>query len=85
MTEPTPDWVNVEVFGASGDGVHDDTGAIQAAVDSVLPKTYRCSRCGRLNPGYLTFETGWPRRSRYWCLGHAPRWTRIKMRLRGTA
>jgi hypothetical protein len=48
------------------------------------PKTYQCARCGRLNPDYLAFETGWPKRIRYWCLGHIPRWTRIKMRLRGT-
>jgi hypothetical protein len=30
---------------------------------------YTCSRCGELNPPWRTFETGWPSRIRYWCLG----------------
>lgn len=55
-----------------------------AATAGAGAKTYPCARCGRENPDYLTFETGWPDRPRYWCLGHVPRWVRIKMLLRRT-
>ena len=41
-------WHNVRDFGARGDGRHDDTAAIQAAVEAcVVPVTIRDSRSGR--------------------------------------
>lgn len=35
-----PKWANVDAFGAAGDGVTDDTAAIQRAMDSGLPVVY---------------------------------------------
>jgi len=49
---------------------------------------YRCARCGKLQPSYLVYETGWAPEFRrrwysgplhYWCLNHIPLRHRIKM------
>ena len=53
---PRSDWVNVKGLGAAGDGVADDTGAIQKALDGVVngstvylpPGTYRVTKGLRL-------------------------------------
>lgn len=42
---------------------------------------FPCTRCGRVNPDYLTFGVGFPTKATY-CLDHIPRWVRFKMWLR---
>lgn len=50
--EPRSDWINVKTSGAKGDGIQDDTAAIQAALDKIQdgvtiyfpPGTYRITR-----------------------------------------
>jgi hypothetical protein len=41
-------------------------------------KTFRCARCGLVNPDWLSFGVGFPTRRAY-CLGHIPWWIRLKM------
>lgn len=42
---------------------------------------YPCSKrgCDAVNPDWLAFETGWPNRIRYWCLGHIPWTARVRL------
>jgi hypothetical protein len=46
-------------------------------------KYFTCSRCGELNPDWLTFGVGFlTDKPRYYCLGHIPRAVRIRMWIR---
>jgi hypothetical protein len=44
-------------------------------------KTFRCDRCGAINPDYLSFGVGFPTRRTY-CLHHIPWHIRLKMWLK---
>jgi hypothetical protein len=44
-------------------------------------RRFVCSRCGKVNPDYLSFGVGHPTRADY-CLNHIPRWVRFKMWIR---
>lgn len=44
-------------------------------------KTFRCARCGVVNPDWLSFGVGDPIRRTY-CLHHIPRWIKLRMWLR---
>lgn len=49
-------------------------------------KRYACHRCGRDDlRDWQVFETGWPKRIRYWCMGehnHAPRLALLHVHIR---
>lgn len=42
-------------------------------------KYFRCAKCGTVNPDYLTFAAGRFDRPKYYCLGHVPLWSRIRL------
>jgi len=56
---PTANWVNIKdpKFGATGDGVHDDTAAIQAAIDYAFANGSTAVYCPVGN--YKTSNTIW--------------------------
>lgn len=50
--------INVTAFGAAGDGVHDDTSAIQAAINAASPGNIVFVPTGRYLTGAISLKTG---------------------------
>lgn len=48
-------------------------------------KYFGCAKrgCDKVNPDYLAFESGWPRKPKTWCLNHIPKLVKLKMKLKG--